>query len=57
MRLSELGQSRSPLMVRTGVIVSGSRTGTTYQVLLDGRKRPVLLHWTYIEPVMQSDRS
>lgn len=54
-QLSELGRSRSPLMIRTGVVVSGSRTGTTYRVLLDGRRRPVLLHWSYLEPVDPAD--
>jgi hypothetical protein len=37
-------------MHRTGVVVSTSRTGTMYMVLLDGRVRPVQLHWTYLEP-------
>jgi len=49
-QLSELGRDRSPLMHRTGVVVSTSRTGTMYMVLLDGRVRPVQLHWTYLEP-------
>ena len=48
-RLSELGRSRSPNMTATGVVVNTSRTGTMYMVLLDGRARPVQLHWTYLE--------
>lgn len=49
MQLSELGRSRSPNMTARGVVVSTSRTGTMYMVLLDGRARPVQLHWTYLE--------
>lgn len=48
-RLSELGRSRSPNMTATGVVVNTSRTGTMYMVLLDGRARPVQLHWSYLE--------
>jgi len=48
-QLSELGRDRSPNMNTTGVVVSVSRTGTVYMVLLDGRVRPVQLHWTYLE--------
>jgi hypothetical protein len=48
-RLSELGRSRSPNMTATGVVVGASRTGTMYMVLLDGRARPVQLHWSYLE--------
>ena len=36
-------------MTATGVVVNTSRTGTMYMVLLDGRARPVQLHWTYLE--------
>jgi hypothetical protein len=48
-QLSELGRSRSPHMHTTGVVVTISRTGTMYMVLLDGRIRPVQLHWSYLE--------
>jgi hypothetical protein len=53
-QLSELGRSRSPNMTTTGVVVSTSRTGTMYMVLLDGRARPVQLHWTYLEPEVRT---
>jgi hypothetical protein len=36
-------------MHTTGVVVSASRSGTMYMVLLDGRIRPVQLHWSYME--------
>jgi hypothetical protein len=48
-QLSVLGRSRSPHMHTAGVVVSVSRTGTMYMVLLDGRVRPVQLHWSYLE--------
>jgi hypothetical protein len=54
-QLSELGRSRSPNMTATGVVVSTSKTGTMYMVLLDGRARPVQLHWSYLEPEIRSD--
>ena len=56
-RLSELGRSRSPNMTATGVVVSTSRTGTMYMVLLDGRARPVQLHWTYLDLEIPLDRA
>jgi hypothetical protein len=43
-------------MVGTGVIVATSRTGTVYRVLLDGRRRPVQLHVSYIEPLVDPPR-
>ena len=49
-RFSELGRSRSPHMSHRGVVVSTSKTGTMYMVLLDGSRRPVQLHWSYLEP-------
>jgi hypothetical protein len=54
-QLSELGRSRSPNMTATGVVMSTSRTGTMYMVLLDGRARPVQLHWTYLEPEIRTE--
>jgi hypothetical protein len=56
-RLSELGRSRSPNMTATGVVVSASRTGTMYMVLLDGRSRPVQLHWSYLELEVSTEPS
>ena len=46
-RLSALGQERSPKMTRTGVIVGA--IGSSFEVLLDGSKVPVRLHKTYLE--------
>jgi hypothetical protein len=46
-RLSALGQERSPRMTRTGVIVGA--IGSSFAVLLDGSKVPVRLHKTYLE--------
>lgn len=47
-QLSPLGLSRSPKMVRSGKILG--RVGTSYSVLLDGSKRPVQLHRSYLMP-------
>ena len=45
-QLSLLGQSRSPKMTRSGIILG--RVGTSYTVLMDGSKRPVQLHKSYL---------
>jgi hypothetical protein len=47
-RLSALGLERCPKLHRTGIIVGGP-TGSTFRVLLDGRKQPLTLHESYIE--------
>jgi len=46
-RLSALGQERSPKTVRTGEIVRA--VGSSFEVLLDGAKRSVRLHFSYLE--------
>lgn len=49
-RLSTIGVERCPKMkIHTGTVVSMSRTSNGYCVLLDGNKRPITLHRTYIE--------
>jgi hypothetical protein len=50
-RLSALGIKRCPgLKSRTGVIVGLSPTGSSFRVLLEGRRQPITLHESYIEP-------
>jgi hypothetical protein len=50
-RLSTLGIERcSKLKVRTGVVVGINPSGTSFRVLIDGRKLPRTLHESYIEP-------
>ena len=46
-RLSALGQQRSPKMIRTGEIVGA--IGSSFAVLLDGAKTSVRLHFSYLE--------
>jgi hypothetical protein len=46
-RLSALGQERSPKTVRTGEIVGA--IGSSFAVLLDGAKTSVRLHFSYLE--------
>ena len=52
-QLSELGRSRSPKTPEFGTVVRISRSGTSFAVLLDGRLRPIRLHWTYIERIRE----
>ena len=50
-RLSPVGFERSPrLKSRTGLIVGINPTGTSFRVLIDGRKLPITLHQSYVEP-------
>lgn len=50
-RLSALGIKRCRRLKKpTGVIIGVSPTGSSFRVLLDGRKQPVTLHESYIEP-------
>src|SRR5579862_4471160 len=50
-RLSALGSKRCPkLKSRTGVIVGISITGSSFRIVLEGRRQPVTLHASYIEP-------
>jgi hypothetical protein len=50
-RLSALGIKRCRRLKNpTGVIIGVSPTGSSFRVLLDGRKQPVTLHESYIEP-------
>ena len=46
-KLSSLGEERSPRMARTGVIVGA--IGSSFEVLMDGAKIPVRLHRSYLE--------
>ena len=49
-RLSALGVERcSRLKSQTGIVVGGNPIGTSFRVLIDGRKLPVTLHVSYIE--------
>jgi len=49
MRLSALGIERcAKLKVRTGVVVGLNPNGTSFRVLMDGRKLPRTLHESYI---------
>lgn len=50
-RLTELGKERSPrLKGYVGRVVGISLHTSTVRVLFEGRKAPVTLHVTYIEP-------
>jgi hypothetical protein len=50
-RLSALGIERCPkLKNHTGLIVSINPSGTSFRVLIDGRKLPFTLHQSYVEP-------
>jgi hypothetical protein len=49
-RLSALGMERCHrLKSHTGIVVGANPIGTSFRVLIDGRKRPVTLHASYIE--------
>ena len=50
-RLSALGIERCPKFKNPtcGVIVGANSIGTSFRILLDGRKLPVTLHVSYIE--------
>jgi hypothetical protein len=49
-RLSSLGIERcSKLKVHTGTVVGVNPNGTSFRVLIDGRKLPRTLHESYIE--------
>jgi hypothetical protein len=50
-RLSALGIERCPkLKSHTGTIVGANPSGTSFRILIDGRKLPLTLHESYIEP-------
>ena len=50
-RLSALGSKRCrKLKARTGLIVGISPTGSSFRIVLEGRRQPVTLHASYIEP-------
>jgi hypothetical protein len=50
-RMSELGLKRSPKTdTHAGVIVGLNVTSSSIRVLLDGRRIPLSLHRSYIEP-------
>jgi hypothetical protein len=50
-RLSALGLKRSPKTdTHKGVIVGVNSTSSSVRVLLDGRRTPLALHSSYIEP-------
>ena len=49
-RLSALGARRcSKLKSHTGTIVGINPGGTSFRILIDGRKLPLTLHVSYIE--------
>jgi hypothetical protein len=50
-RLSPLGIERCPKFKNpiSGIIVGANAIGTSFRILLDGRKLPVTLHVSYIE--------
>ena len=50
-RLSALGSKRCrKLKSRTGIIVGISATGSSFRIVLEGRRQPVTFHASYIEP-------
>jgi hypothetical protein len=50
-RLSPLGVERcARLKSHTGMVVGINPSGTSFRVLIDGRKLPLSLHESYIEP-------
>ena len=50
-RLSALGSKRCRrLKARTGVIIGISPTGSSFRIVMEGRRQPVTLHVSYIEP-------
>jgi hypothetical protein len=50
-RLSALGFERCrKFKSRTGVIVGLSPTGSSLRVMLEGRRQPMTLHESYVEP-------
>ena len=51
-QLSALGKARSPRMkVHTGVIVGITHGSEGVRLILDGSKKPITLHKSYIEPI------
>lgn len=50
-RLSALGNERCPKFKNPtrGIVVGANLIGTSFRILLDGRKLPVTLHVSYIE--------
>ena len=51
-RLSALGRERCPQMRDTlGTVVKASKLPSSFAVLFDGRRTPVVMHRTYIERV------
>ena len=52
-RLSALGSKRCRrFKSRTGVIVAISPTGSSFRIAMEGRRQPLTLHASYIEPDM-----
>jgi hypothetical protein len=50
-RLSALGIERCHrLKNHTGLIISINPSGTSFRILIDGRKLPVTLHQSYVQP-------
>jgi hypothetical protein len=57
-RLSELGMKRcGKFKSRTGRIVSISPTGSSVRVVMEGRRQPLTLHESYVEPVPEQTHS
>jgi hypothetical protein len=53
-RLSALGIKRCRrVKSRTGVIVGLSPTGSSFRVILEGRRQPITLHESYVEPDLE----
>jgi hypothetical protein len=50
-RLSALGIERCPKFKNPtcGIVVGANSMGTSFRILLDGRKLPITLHVSYIE--------
>lgn len=49
-RFTAIGRERNPRLAKlNGTITGITPTSSGYRVLIDGNKRPVLLHETYIE--------
>ena len=50
-RLSALGSKRCRRVKSwTGIIVGVNPTGSSFRIVLEGRRQPVTLHASYIEP-------
>jgi hypothetical protein len=56
--MSVLGAARCPnLAGREGVVIGSGRYRSTVRVMFDGFKSPTSLHSSYIEPVVEGEKS